>query len=94
MDANSFKISIVQYDIDKKSEDNNFKTIQKLLDQSKHSPNLILLPEMFNTGFSSKPGLIASSMNGKAVKWMQNIAGKMNAVVAGSVVINENSKLY
>ncbi len=94
MDANSFKISIVQYDIDKKSEDNNFKTIQKLLDQSKHSPNLILLPEMFNTGFSSKPGLIASSMKGKAVKWMQNIAGKMNAVVAGSVVINENSKYF
>jgi omega-amidase len=56
--------------------------------------NLIVLPEMFTTGFTMNPSTVAETMEGKTVVWMQSLAKAKNTAITGSVVIEENSNFY
>ena len=56
--------------------------------------DLIVLPEMFTTGFTMNPAKVAEAMEGKTVLWMQSLAKARNAAITGSVVIEENSNFY
>lgn len=59
-----------------------------------NSPDLILLPEMFDTGFSMNVGHLAESMNGPVVSWMLEKAVLTGAVVAGSTIIRDGDAIY
>ncbi len=54
--------------------------------------DLYILPEMFSTGFSMEAAKIAEPMNGSTHAWMQKEAEKRNAVICGSMVIEENNR--
>ncbi len=55
---------------------------------------LIILPEMWNTGFSMTPEPLATTMDGIVVKQMQTWAAEKSAMIGGSVIIEENGKYY
>jgi omega-amidase len=57
-------------------------------------PDLIVLPEMFSTGFSMNGEKCAEEPNGPAFKWLQRKSSEMNAVIACSVMVRENRKLF
>ena len=56
--------------------------------------DLIVLPEMFSTGFSMNAKNLAEPPQGTAFKWMREIAQKRNAAVTGSLIVQENAKFY
>ncbi len=56
--------------------------------------DLIVLPEMFTTGFSMSPGKLKESMDGATVQWMKKLAREKDASVVGSLIIEENGKIY
>lgn len=56
--------------------------------------DLILLPEMFTTGFSMKAQELAEEMDGESVAWMKAMAQKSQAVVMGSLIIKYGDKYY
>jgi len=56
--------------------------------------DVIVLPEMFTTGFSMKPEKLKESMDGPTVKWMKKMASTKNAVIVGSLIIEENNHIY
>ena len=56
--------------------------------------DLIVLPEMFSTGFTMNPKYIAETMQGETVLWMKHLAKFKNAALTGSLVIEENGKYY
>ncbi|WP_205940971.1 nitrilase family protein [Pedobacter yonginense] len=56
--------------------------------------DLIVLPEMFNSGFSMNAEALAEEMGGVTMQWMQKMAGLYNCVVTGSLIIKENGKYY
>ncbi len=56
--------------------------------------DLLLLPEMFTTGFTLHPERVAEPMEGRSMRWMNDLAGRMQAVVAGSLIIREEEKYY
>lgn len=56
--------------------------------------DLIVLPEMYTTGFTMQPAKVAEPMSGKTVLWMQALAKAKNTAITGSVVIEENSNFY
>ncbi len=56
--------------------------------------DLLVLPEMFTTGFTMFPKNHAESMQGETVVWMQQLAKKTKAALTGSVIILENEKYY
>ncbi len=55
---------------------------------------VVVLPEMFNTGFSMKPEELAETMEGEAVQWMKRIAAQKKIILTGSVMIEEEGKFY
>ncbi|WP_317039464.1 nitrilase-related carbon-nitrogen hydrolase [Hymenobacter lapidarius] len=56
--------------------------------------DLIVLPEMFTTGFSMEAAAQAETMDGSTVAWLREQAAAHNAVLAGSVIIRENGHYY
>lgn len=56
--------------------------------------DLIVLPEMFTTGFAVDRTDIAEEPDGKGFQWMQKTAREKNCVITGSIAVKENGKLY
>lgn len=62
--------------------------------QLKDSTHLIVLPEMFTTGFSMNAQPFAEPMDGPTVSWMQEMAKQYQVAVTGSIMIAEAGKFY
>lgn len=90
----NLKISIVQPNLIWEQPKENILNITNLIRQIKITQDLIVLPEMFNTGFSLRPELFAEKMNGKTVQWMKEISVETNAAISGSLMIEEEGKYY
>ncbi len=56
--------------------------------------DLIVLPEMFTTGFTMNPKPFAEKMDGETVSWIQNLAAKYKCAIVGSVIIQEGEFYY
>ena len=90
----SLKISLIQTDTIWESIDRNLDQIDRKTEKLGHDTDLILLPELFSTGFTMGAAKIAESMDGKAVKWMKEKARSLDCLVMGSLVIKENDFFY
>lgn len=55
---------------------------------------IVVLPEMFSTGFSMKPEELGETMNGESVKWMKRIAAENRIILTGSLIIEENGEYF
>src|SRR5690606_24742022 len=60
----------------------------------KEKTDLIILPEMFNTGFSMNAKALAEETGGTTMQWMKRMAEKYECVVAGSLIIKEANHYY
>ena len=56
--------------------------------------DVIVMPEMFTTGFSMQPVILKEKMDGVAVDWMKNMARDKDAAVVGSLIIEEDEKIF
>lgn len=88
------KIVLIQADLVWHYAEINRNQFSKKINAIRENVDVIVLPEMFTTGFSMQPEEIAESMLGETVKWMQKIASEKNSAVAGSIVILEDGKYY
>lgn len=91
---NSLKISLIQTDTIWESIEKNLERIEHKTEQLGRDTDLIILPELFSTGFTMEAAKIAESMDGSAVKWMIKKARSMDCLVMGSLVIKEKGFFY
>ncbi|NVJ88048.1 MAG: amidohydrolase [Flavobacteriaceae bacterium] len=56
--------------------------------------DLVVLPEMFTSGFTMNPMSVAETINGNTISWMKSIAKKKNVAITGSIVIEEENQYY
>jgi predicted amidohydrolase len=61
------------------------------IDQATH---VVVLPEMFSTGFSMQPALLAENMEGPTITWMRKMANSKKIILTGSLIIEENGNYY
>ncbi len=86
-------IQTFQFWEDKEQNFKHFET--KFLSQiAPKSADLVLLPEMFNTGFSIRPEKLAETTDGQSVKWLQHWAKKLTTVMGASLIIKENGNYF
>lgn len=90
--AESLRLTIVQPKLIWDNISGNLERLEQLLSNAS-ATDLIILPEMFSTGFSMNTAL-AQSMDGTAVRWMKNLASQKNSAVTGSLMVEENGKFY
>lgn len=86
---NQFTIACVQSDIVWEEKFLNLNRLSTKIAQIKKGTDLIVLPEMFSTGFSMKPKPLAEQMNGLSVDWMKSMARNKKSCIAGSLIIEE-----
>jgi omega-amidase len=55
---------------------------------------LVVLPEMFSTGFSMEPEKLAESMDGESIQWMKRMAKENRVIITGSLIIEDNGNYY
>lgn len=56
--------------------------------------DLIVLPEMFSTGFTMNSGAIFETMQGETVQWLQSLAKAKKTAITGSLIIKENDNFH
>jgi len=90
----NLKITVFQGYLFWENTDKNLQNIELRLSAIREKTDLIILPEMFNTGFTMNAEKLAEAMGGKTMQWMHKIAVKYSCVVTGSLIIKENNKYY
>ena len=85
------KVTLVQLNHSWKNKSENFAKVSGMIDQLPET-DVVLLPEMFATGFSMDVDELAEEMTGTTVSWMKEKAASLNAVVAGSLIVNEGGR--
>jgi predicted amidohydrolase len=86
-------VTIIQSEIYWHKVDANLAAFEEKIWQAERS-DIIVLPEMFNTGFSMDARPFAERINGKTFKWMRNMASQSGAVIIASYLVNDGSDYY
>jgi len=87
------KITLVQPDIIWEDIKGNLDKYSEML-TSVDKTDIIILPEMFTTGFSMHPGKLKETMDGVSVQWMKKLAAEKNAAVIGSFIVEDAGKVF
>ena len=93
---NILKVSVVQTSIVWEDPEANRKQLEvKITKALAHTrTDLVVLPEMFTTGFTMNAHKLAETMQGTTVLWMQQIAVTHSIAITGSLIIKENNNFY
>jgi predicted amidohydrolase len=72
----------------------NLAMLEEKIMNIKDKTEVVVLPEMFNTGFSMQPEKFAEKMNGETVNWMKRVSAEKRVVLTGSLMIEEEGNYY
>jgi predicted amidohydrolase len=72
----------------------NLEMLEKKISTVNGKTEIIILPEMFSTGFSMKPQQLAEAMDGATLQWMKRIAVEQKIILTGSVIIKESGAFF
>lgn len=86
-------ISIIQANLAWEDKASNLQMLQEKI-MALPFTEIVVLPEMFSTGFSMRPEVFSETMDGEAVQWMKKIAAQKKVVLTGSMMIQEEGVYY
>ena len=92
--SETLSIMGIQADLAWENPIENIQNFETKINEFDKAVDIIVLPEMFTSGFTMQPNHVAESMNGTTVLWMQNIAKEKQLAITGSLVIKENGNYY
>jgi predicted amidohydrolase len=88
------KVSLVQCNPIWENPRANLERFSEIVASISGDTQIIVLPEMFATGFTMNTGSCAEEPDGKTLTWMKKTAGMKNSIIAGSILIRDNEKFY
>jgi len=88
------KIAMLQSDLIWENADENRINFSNKITSILEPVDLIVLPEMFTTGFSMHAESIYETMSGNTVSWLQEMAIQKKAAITGSIVIKDNDQYF
>ena len=94
MAKENLSISVVQSQLFWEDTKKNIRHLDGLIQGITNATDLLVLPEMFTTGFTMKPEIFAAENGGEGLKWMKFTAKERECVVTGSICVKENDKFY
>ena len=90
----SLTITTIQTNLEWEDKTANLQHFEARIEALKEPTELVILPEMFSTGFSMQPERLAETMEGPTLRWMADIAARKKIILTGSVIIEENKHYY
>jgi omega-amidase len=88
------KITVIQSDLHWEDIGANLAMFEEKIWQIGESTDVIVLPEMFTTGFTMKAPKLAEHMNMRTTKWMRQMADQTGALILGSFIANVHDRFY
>lgn len=87
-------LSLIQFPIQWENKETSFREIENHFKEVRENTHIIILPEMFATGFSMNTEELAERMNGETIQWMKNHAMNMRKIICGSMIIKEDDNYF
>ena len=87
-------ITGIQSSLHWEDKEANLQMLEEKIFSISQPTEIVVLPEMFSTGFSMQPKKLAETMDGETVEWMKRIAAKKKIILTGSVIIEEDRNFY
>lgn len=88
------KVALIQSNLVWENPIQNRINFSKKIASFQDEVDLLILPEMFTTGFTMHPEPFAETMQGKTVEWLKETSKKTNAAIMGSSIILEDNHFY
>lgn len=88
------KIALIQADLVWENPEQNRLNFSEKIKNIKESVGIIILPEMFTSGFTMNADVVAETMDGTTISWMKDLAQKIQTAIVGSIVITEDGKYF
>ncbi len=90
----SLHFSIIQTSLFWENKGANLDMLAQKIRSIEEPAEIIVLPEMFTTGFSMQPEKFAETMDGPTIDWMRRLSEEKRAIITGSIIIEEKGKLF
>lgn len=90
----TLKITLIQTHLFWEDKGANLALLEQKIVNLEEPTEVVILPEMFTTGFSMQTTLHAETMDGPSVQWMRRIAMMQKIILTGSLIIEENGHYY
>ena len=90
----ALSITTIQTNLHWEDKTANLQMLEEKINSIKEKTELVILPEMFSTGFSMKPESLAETMEGETVQWMKRVAAEKKIILTGSVIIEQEEKYF
>ena len=90
----SLTLSLIQTHLSWEDKQANLAMLEKKIMGIQEKTELVVLPEMFSTGFSMQPKKLAEGMDGESVSWMKKIAKAKKIILTGSLIIAEDGHYF
>ncbi len=87
-------ITTIQTNLFWENKQANLRMLEEKINSIPEKTEIVVLPEMFSTGFSMSASSLAETMEGPTIEWMQEVAAKNGIVLTGSIIIEEDKKYY
>jgi predicted amidohydrolase len=88
------KIALIQSSLVWENPKANRNNFEEKINAISEKADLIILPEMFTSGFTMNPKDVCEAMDGETVLWLKLIAKAKNSAITGSLIIKENNNYY
>ena len=90
----SLTITIIQLNLHWENKKANLDMLAQKIKSIKEKTEVVILPEMFSTGFSMQPKLLAEKMDGETIEWMKKIASSQKIILTGSLIIEVDGNYF
>ena len=87
-------VSTIQTNLHWENKAANLQMLEEKINSLYGKTELVVLPEMFSTGFSMRPEALAETMEGETLQWMKRVSAANRIILTGSVIIEEEKKYY
>lgn len=88
------KTALIQTNLIWENPAENRKAFQQKINSITEAIDLIVLPEMFTSGFTMNPSIVAETMEGETLSWLKEMATTKNCTITGSLVIEEKRNFH
>ncbi|WP_217602757.1 amidohydrolase [Chitinophaga sp. GbtcB8] len=86
------KVTLIQSQLHWENIAENLRMFDEKINAIPERTEVIVLPEMFSTGFSMESARLAETMDGSAVQWMKKKAAEKNVIITGSLIIQDGDR--
>ncbi|MGZ3949356.1 MAG: amidohydrolase [Flavisolibacter sp.] len=90
----SLSFTLIQTQLHWEDKNTNLQMLEQKIKEIKAPTHVVVLPEMFSTGFSMKPDQLAETMEGPTLQWMKTVAASKKIILTGSLIIEEDGSYF